>query len=176
MLTWHLFSTGRDRQMNSKFYIHGKEYGILPHVLPYAARVKQYGKNMSTPKIGSHLGCNKSTTTQWLKATTMTTSSRCADIPYRSGCSRLWHCACTRSLWLEILVSGNHISLWPFIYMFWPHSMSCIVTVCILLLMLQVGSEKPNMIVIHSSFTIHTQWVQSHVKCNYQSEFCNMIC
>ena len=35
----------------------GKRYGTLGNVLPCAARVKQYGKNMTTLKIGSRLGC-----------------------------------------------------------------------------------------------------------------------
>ena len=35
---------------------HGKRYGTLGNVLPCTARVKEYGKNMATPQIGSRLG------------------------------------------------------------------------------------------------------------------------
>ena len=36
---------------------YSKRYGTLGNVLPCMARVKEYGKNMATPKIGSRLGC-----------------------------------------------------------------------------------------------------------------------
>src|SRR5258708_3264179 len=76
MLTCHLFSTGRDKRIcqTNKFKvltirsfdvpylfrnsIRGNKYRILPHALPYAACVKEYVKNMLTPKIGSPLGCH----------------------------------------------------------------------------------------------------------------------
>jgi hypothetical protein len=38
---------------NSKY---GKKYVTLRNVLPCTAHVKEYGKNMTTPKIGSCLG------------------------------------------------------------------------------------------------------------------------
>ena len=34
-----------------------KKYGTLRNVIPYTARVKQYGKHMTTPQIGCRLGC-----------------------------------------------------------------------------------------------------------------------
>ena len=37
---------------------YGKRYGTLGNVLPCIACVKEYSKNMATPKIGSCLVCN----------------------------------------------------------------------------------------------------------------------